>query len=445
MSESPGVANRPPSAPLFMRGASVGMRVGAAAAKFGLTVVITAYMGVESAGEFALFLTSATLLGQLIGVDFFTFAMREMASRSSMQDVKSIVAGERVLFTWTYLAGIVLAVVPFAANFIAWEYLPIFVAISLLEQCSQELYRVLVSVRRPVLANFIYFVRGALWVLPLVALLAIQPSLRSLHTVYAAWLIGVTLSVLLAAMQLSRLLPGLLDLTPAEPGVVRDGLRVALPYFASSLLLNVVEYADRYFIGATLGTGEVGVYWLFRGITNLVPVAAYFAVYEFGFPDLASSFRAGEGQRFVRGARALLVHGVGVTATCAIGATVLAPALLGLLGQPVLTAQLSTLYILIGAAVLVSVSNALTFIVNAMRSDRIVLTATALACAVSLIGNAVFIQRFGLPAAAIVFGLASAVRAIILGAASVRGMRRIRTAPSAAPVSIGPTVEVGTS
>jgi O-antigen/teichoic acid export membrane protein len=428
-----------------MRGASVGMRVGAAAAKLALTIVVTAYMGVESAGEFALFLTSATLLGQLIGVDFFTFAMREMASRSSVDAIKSIVAGERVLFTWTYLAGIALAVVPFAANFIAWEYLPVFIAISLLEQVSQELYRVLVSVRRPVLANFIYFVRGALWVLPLVVLLAIQPSLRSLHMVYAAWLIGVTLSVVVAAMHLRRLLPGFLQLTRPESGVIRDGLRVAMPYFAGSLLLNVVEYADRYFIGATLGTSDVGVYWLYRGITNLVPVAAYFAVYEFGFPDLASSFRAAEGQAFVRNARALLMHGVGVTATGAIGAAVLAPALLGLLGQPVLTAHLPTLYILIGAAVLVSVSNAFTFIVNAMRSDRVVLAATGLACAVSLIGNAVFIQRFGLPAAAVVFGLASAVRAIILGAASMRGIRRIRiTARSADPVSIPTSVEVGT-
>jgi O-antigen/teichoic acid export membrane protein len=427
-----------------MRGASVGMRVGAAAAKFGLTVVVTAYMGVESAGEFALFLTSATLLGQLIGVDFFTFAMREMASRGGAEAVKSIVAGERVLFTWTYMAGIVLAIVPFAAGFIAWEYLPIFIAISLLEQLSQELYRVLVSLRRPVLANFVYLVRGALWVLPLVAVLAMQPALRSLHTVYAAWLIGVTASVILAAVRLRHLLPGFLELTPPEPGVIRDGLRVAMPYFAGSLLLNVVEYADRYFIGAMMSTGDVGVYWLFRGITNLVPVAAYFAVYEFGFPDLAASFHVSEGHRFVRLARALLVHGVGVTAACAVGSAILAPALLSMLGQPVLIAQLPTLYILIGAAVLVSVSNALTFIVNAMRSDRVVLAATGLACAISLIGNAVFIQRFGLPAAAVVFGLASAARAIVLGAASVRGMRRIRMARSPERMSIPPSVEVGT-
>ncbi|MGH7720904.1 MAG: hypothetical protein ACREON_18915, partial [Gemmatimonadaceae bacterium] len=380
---------------LSRRGASVGMRLGAAAARFALTLLITAYLGVHAAGEFALFLTSATLLGQLIGLDFFTYAMREIASRDEPDAVRRVVAAARHVFTRSYIAGGVLALVPFLAGFIDWVYLPAFLAIALLEQLSQEVYRGLVALRRPVAANACYFVRGALWIVPLAVLLAVHPGSRSLHVVYVAWLLGVTASIALAAGQLRRMVPRIFAAVRPAPGVVAEGVRVAMPYFVASVLLNVVEYSDRYFIGAMLGNAEVGAYWLFRGVTNLVPLAAFFAVYEFGFPDLASRYLQGRAGDFSRTAKTFVLHGLLVTAGCAVIASLAGPVMVALLGQPILARNLDTFYLLIAVAVLASAANALTFVANAVREDRAVLVATAAACAVTLVGNAALISPLG--------------------------------------------------
>ena len=395
---------------LLARAANLSLRVGSTGARFLLTVVLTKWVGLDAAGEYAIFLTSATLLGQLVGADYFTFSMREMAGRTPAES-RAIVDTQYALFGRTFAIGALLAPIPFVTGFIPWRFFAAFVAIAALEQIAQELYRVLVSMRRPVWANICYVLRSAAWVPVVAAAAALTERGRSLHFVYVSWLVGVALSVVVAAVLISRLAPGLLRRRPHDPALLREGLRAAAPFFLASVCVNVVEYADRYFLAAWVGAAEVGAYWLFRGITNLVLMGAYFGVYEFKFPELAAAFGRGDEQAFAEHARAMAIGAIAVTVLAVVVGSVLAVPLLRFVGSPRLLQMLDTFYLLLLGSALASAATGLTFLLNARRRDAAVLPPTAMAGAVSLGANALLIPSLGMRGAAFAFIAGTVVRA----------------------------------
>ncbi len=427
----PSVADRGNAvfASAVLSSANLSLRVLSTLARFFILAFITKEMGVDQAGKFALFMASSLLLGQLIGLDYYTFSFREIAAAPDTESIMRVIRSQMVLYGCTSLVGVVFALVPFFLGFIEWQYLFVFIGVTFLEQGSQELYRVLVALRQPVSANICNFMRMGLWVVPVIALAVYRPMLASLWTVFIGWLVGGLLSIALSVIVLSRHIELRLEGDWDHWGLVRHGVRVAMPFFAGSLFTNLIEYSDRYFIGGFLGEPEVGAYAMLRSIANFTPLAVYFAIYELKFPDLIASFRHGEPLEFRRRVRSFAVSAAVLACGCAAVSALAIQPILAFMDEPRLSSGVGTFYLLLVGAVFVSASTGLWFLLNAMSEDAAILRASILGGIVSVTANVLLVPILGANGAAL--ALIGGMGARIAYAGGVVGRRFRATGVSA--------------
>jgi len=404
---------------LFARGANLSLRLASTAVRLALALVVTRLLGIEAAGSFALFQTSAILLGQLIGLDLFWWYSREIASTTDPARRRVVAATVRHSFARSYAVGLVLTLLPFIGGFIPWRHFLLFVAVAFLEQIAQELYRVLIAIGRPVAANVTFFIRSAAWVPIFIVVANLFTGFRSLGALFSCWLLGDVVALVVTAVLVERWLPRTLFARPTETLPVRESLKASRPYFGSSILTNVVEYSDRYLIAILASTADVGVYWILRGLCNVIVQASYFVVYEFRFPAVAAAWAA-RAPGAMSSARRLLRDGLVLALAAAICVCAGYGIVVRLIGRPELTAYWPSLIWVAGGAILASLATGLTFVLNALRIDRGVLLATAVAAATSVAGNLLLIPAFGIRGAAATFVLSSSVRAVLLGLSIAR-------------------------
>ena len=418
---------------IIARGANLTLRLTSTAVRLVLALLVTRSLGIEVAGAFALFQTSTILLGQLIGLDLFWWYSREIASNVSTSRRGLVIASVRWVFARSYAVGALLALLPFIGGFVPWRYFAVFLAIAFFEQIAQELYRILIALGRPVAANTTFFIRSASWVPVFLLLVYALPGARSLTTLYACWLVGDIVALLTTVVLIEKSAPHTLFARPQEPLPVRESLRTSKLYFASSILTNVVEYSDRYLLAALAGTAEVGVFWILRGLSNVIVQASYFVVYEFRFPVVAAA-SAARTPESTGTARAMVRDGALLAVLAAVGVIACYSTVVRLIGRPELANYWPVLVTVAVGAILASLATGLTFMLNALRSDRGVLPATVMAAVTSVVGNIILIPLFGIHGAAVTFALSSGVRAALLAYAARSATRTITLSPGLSAV-----------
>ncbi len=382
--------------------------------RFLLVFFLARALSAEELGVFGLMAVSVTLSIYLIGLDFYVFNIRQLLA-SDAKPAALLVRDQLAFQAVAYLCLLPLLAGVFVAGVLPWRLCGWFFGLVVLDHLAQEAYRLLTTLSRPVVANLVFFLRNGLWAW-VVIVATLTGHAFDLDLLWASWLGGLVGSVLLAGVALRDLGWRAARGRSVDWRWVREGVRVALPFFAGTVCLRAMELGDRFFLDAFWGKAEVGVFTFYASIANALRTAIDTGVVMILYPGVIAAFQAGDRALYRTRLRQM---GVYILAAVLVGTALAGGGIfvvLHLLDRPVYAASLPAYWFLLGAAGCSSLAAWPHYALFAHRRDRAILASTAVALLVLALVDLALVPTWGVLGAGI--GATSGAAVLLLGKAA---------------------------
>jgi O-antigen/teichoic acid export membrane protein len=339
-----------PAANISLRGLSL-------VARFALTLFMARYFTLGEIGLFGLFYSAAAAAPAFLGFGMNYFLNREIVGipfDSALRRLRDRVAVSVAVATFVVFAFWLFEV---AGAIPSITHLALLCPILILEAVALDIHYSLISLKRPLLANSLLFVRSAVWVFPYIVVAAVFPQSRNLGVLLWWWLaaIGVSFAVLAWHM---RSWPW------AEAGCYgfdvawfRKTLAKSKLIYASDIGIVGTMFADRYILGSLSGLQQVGVFVFFWTIANSVQVLVGTAISQIVVPHMVEAHAAGGHAALHQILKRKTAEAAGLGIALSFMAIVAVYLVVPYLGHQEFGANINLLLILLVAAIIRSVSD----------------------------------------------------------------------------------------
>lgn len=260
--------------------------------KFLLVIYLAKRFSPDDMGNYGLFTASVNYSLYLIGVDFYTYANREMMGKTK-SEWPLIIRDQAIFYGISYIVAFPLLLLIFITNLMNWKFFGWFYLVLTFEHLAQESHRLLVAIQKPLHAGLVSFVRAGAWTYAIIFLMIKSPGARTLSTVWAGWASGIFLSLAIACFMLRKLDWSSVRYTSPDWTWIKTGIKKSVPFFISTLALRGIYTLDRYFLKFFWGESAVGIYSFYSGLANIVQYIIDAAVVVNYYPKLVSSYRLG--------------------------------------------------------------------------------------------------------------------------------------------------------
>ena len=378
---------------------SLVLRAVTLASKFLLIVALAKYLEPSELGIFGLIGVTVALTIYIAGFEFYAYNTRELLKRDDNEKPK-LIKDQLVFHLFSYLFVFPLLLLVFVYEWLPWEYLGWFYLLSILEHLSQESYRLLITLSRPIEANIVLFCRSGAWVYVIIGMIVFIDATRDLDFILGGWLIGVTLSLLLTGKYLSCYNWAGVFKQPVDRYWVRQGIRVSLVFFFAVLSIKIMEFSDRYFIRYFFDDSHVGVYTFFANIANVVQTFVYAGVISIIFPKLIQAYQNKNYQEYrqlLKNMALLSIMGVAIVSVLIV---LFVSPVLTFIGKEVYVNNLQVLWIMIGTMGVIVIGFLPHYGLYVRSMDTAILLASVLASIVAILMNVILVPRYGLVGAA---------------------------------------------
>ena len=272
--------------------ANLSLRAISILAKFALLAYLGRYTTLADLGTYGLLVTSLGLGVQLLGMEFYIFNTREILGCDEPERV-ILFRDQLVFHSLTYIVVLPGLSILFFTNTLPWELITWFYILVVLEHLSQELSRLLTVLGRPVLGNFIEFIRSGSWIAIAVTIGLRVPEYRSIKTIVTFWVLGGLLSLFIGWKPLQKWDWSATWKIRPRLDWMRNGVSVAMPFFISSVALLTIYFSDRFILKQFLGLEQVGLYTFHQSVAGLVYTAITTGVIVILYPKLVRAFLVG--------------------------------------------------------------------------------------------------------------------------------------------------------
>lgn len=264
---------------------------------------------------YGLFAVAISYSLYMVGFDFYVYSTRELVG-VPLSQMGGLLKTKGVFFLVTYAFVLPIFLLIFLSGLLPWAFLGWFFVILVLEHIAQELMRILIVLRDQVLASCVLFLRSGCWALAVLGLMGLNPDLRSLETVLAAWALGGLFAVAVGFLRLRQHDLGGWSRLVDWPWL-QKGLKVVFPFLVGTLALRALYTLDRFFVERLAGLEVLGAYTLFIGVASVIKSFLEAAVFVFVYPILIRSFKVGDGAAFSRAMASLAAQTIIITAVLA--------------------------------------------------------------------------------------------------------------------------------
>jgi O-antigen/teichoic acid export membrane protein len=315
-------------------------------------------------------LVTATVAYSLyfVGLDFYTYTTRELASHSRSAWgglLKNQIALSLVLYA-VVLPGLLFV---FVSGMLPWELAKWFFLLIILEHICQELIRLFVAVSEQLAASVVLLLRQGTWAVVIVVLMVFEEGFRNLNAVFGAWSAACILAILFSIRKLRTM-----EVSGWRAKIDREwiwrGLKVALPFLVATLAIRGVFTVDRYWIQLLAGLEVVGAYVLFIGVANTLMAFLDAGVFSFAYPGMIAAYQSNDPTQYRRRMREMLALTLVFSALFAGVSAALFPYLLDWLGKDVYLQNYSLFYWLLLATILNALGMIPHYAIYAQKRDR---------------------------------------------------------------------------
>jgi O-antigen/teichoic acid export membrane protein len=364
-------------------------------AKFLLVIYISKNLALEDLGVYNLIAVTVAWTVFVLGFEFNAYTSRQIVGEE-----KNIISGRLYNQFIFHLAGIAIlcAISPLLVmfGFIPASLIIYFLLITILDQLSQECYRLLVTIDRPQMANLLYFVKSGFWVYPLLLLHFTEGGIN-LSLILAFWLGGTFFAMAMGVYQLVRL-----DVVSWKREYLNipwifEGINISFPFLIITIAQMTIDFSDRYFIDHFLGKKMVGIYSFYYGIVNVpmtlitnVLIAQYFSkiinAYKF-------NINPAERSKLIRN---FTLQNIGFALVISMGCVVMIFPLLRFIGKEALGENIMLFYLMLTQVLIFSIQVVIQTILYAKHFDRMLLYSALTGAVANVVLNIVLIPVLGL-------------------------------------------------
>jgi O-antigen/teichoic acid export membrane protein len=368
------------------------------AAKLLFLVLAARHLAVQDMAIYGLMATTVGIAVTLTGLEFYAFSIREiLASHGPEQTIR--MRDQLVFHGAAYLLLVPLALPVFAAGILPWSLLGWFVVLAIGEHLSQEVTRILNALFRPLLATVLFFIRSSAWALIIALLWLWRPQLVTVGAIFAAWSVGIVVSLGFAAYTFSRLDWQLIR-RPINWRWIGRGVVVAAPFLVSAISYRITEMADRYILHFLTDDRVVGVYSFYGTVANALPALLSATLSAILVPRVIHAWQAGDYPSYRRSMHSLTTGTVAVVALTAPLVYFAIAWLQPYLGKPEYASGMPTFAVLLLAAAVSAAAQVPGVVLYARHQDMVLLLAVLLSAVTNTVLNFLLIPSMGMLGAA---------------------------------------------
>lgn len=256
--------------------------------KFAFTLFIAKYISLDALGIYGLVAAAGILSPAVLGLGIMHLLSRAAVNQPLAQTKMDLLRYAK------YLSGLYLVIALGTVTYFVlqgdWLIATLILVVIFLEHINGECYQLMINLSRPFLADAMHFTRSASWVLIYMALAFLFPSLRNIHALLIAWLIGTGICTLVYVWVISRL-P---DNEAKEDTSLWNWLRLSVKksswLYVNGVATTGANYGDRYLIGALLNLELTGVYLFFWQIQSALSNLIYTGLIQIARPVFVKNF-----------------------------------------------------------------------------------------------------------------------------------------------------------
>lgn len=258
--------------------------------KFIAFFIVGKYMSTDIFASFILFTSSISILIYVLGLELYTYSVRLFLKENSLLERKKIFVHQFTFYCIVYvLFAVSLLLVSRSTLKIEYVYL-FFIAI--LEHIGQEIYRILVALKKTILANFLLFLKSGCWVYILYILWEFKIIVPNITTLYLFWIISAFISFCIGILWILRYLRvfSLKDLSVnISWGWYKNSIKSVAIYFTIALILKTLEYGNRFITSYFLSSSDVAELGFIFQIAAPITIFIDAAVLSNVFPHILSA------------------------------------------------------------------------------------------------------------------------------------------------------------
>ena len=364
------------------------------ASKFFLMVYLAKVLTPEHLGVYALLTVTISYTLFLLGLDFYTYAQREMFSlpRSAW---RGIIRSQFMFYAVVYVFILPLLLLIFIVDLLPWKMIGWFYLLVVFEHFSQELYRLLIACEKITEANVTLFLRGGAWIFVVVLIMMRKPDLQSLSSILFAWSIGVAISVWFSIQTLHEKFRLIHEKSTTDWQWIRRGLKVSGKFLLGTLALRGLFTFDRYFLDLYAGKSSVGVYSFYMSIAGAVMAFADAGIISKLYPKIVVAYRSGNFKEYRNQLKNLTIGIVSLYLIISSCIFVAIKPILHYIGRDIYLEHISILWVLLGAMGVFTLGLVPHYALYSRCADRVLVVASILSL-LSFLCSAVYLTpKFG--------------------------------------------------
>lgn len=254
----------------------------------------------------------------------------------------------------------------------------------------------LFSLKMPLLANSILFVRSALWNIPFIIISYFVPIHRNLTFLMGWWLAGQITAFILLAFMLRHWPWKLIMVTPVNNGWIRSRISAARRIYLGDIGLAGYAYIDRFIVAGLIGLEDTGIYVFLLSIATGLQALVTSGVIQIALPHLVDTYKNKDYSEWKSMLANLVLRVAAFAITGSVllfGATAL---LLPWIHRPGLQRHLGLLAAILIGTTIKLVSDMVNYGLYSRKQDKALASINILGLLITVINTIFFIQCFGL-------------------------------------------------
>ena len=247
-------------------------------------------------GEYNLVAVTILLMVYLLGLDFYSYANREILKPQS--DKQKIIFNQFIFYILLYILLLPVVYILFHLLHFNSQYQILFYLVLISEHLNFEFYRLLFVFKKPLAANINLFLRNGLWVSGIVIILWLQQEI-SIDTVLKFWLAGNMAALIFSwAMIINKKKKIIKSSLKPDFNWIKNGVIISIPYILGTISYKTIEFADRYMINSFIDKKAVGVYSFFANMANVINIVLFTLVVSVLYPYIVEGITHKDQQKF---------------------------------------------------------------------------------------------------------------------------------------------------
>ena len=259
--------------------------------RFGLALYLARYLGLGAVGAFGLIQGLVGATPAIIGLGLNYYVGREIVEVSKYRSGQ--VLRDRLTVTFLAVGFIVLLTASLAelGGSRHVDHLGLVLPVLAMECIALDVHMALISLRKPLTANILLFIRSAAWVFPTVMLGLKFSSLRTLSFMLEMWAIGDGISLISLVLVFWSWPAVAIFKTKVNFRWLLHTIRQGWLIYLNDIAIVGQIYLDRYVVGHFLGIRATGLYTLDFTLANSVVILVTTGMIQLALPHLVSAAR----------------------------------------------------------------------------------------------------------------------------------------------------------